>query len=265
MNDVKIRLPDPPPEGQVRMRMNISYDGAPFFGFARNEGVATVAATLEDALREVLGHPVVVACAGRTDKGVHARGQVISFDAAEDRADPLRLVRAINAMCGPSIAARGARVARPEFDARRSCVGRVYRYRILNSLVPDPLVAALSWHVERPLDLDAMRVASDRLLGDHDFSSFCRKKKPAPVDPQLVRTIRKAAWWREGDILVFEIEARSFCHQMVRSLVGTLVDIGLGKRKAAQMGSILAARDRTAAASPAPAKGLVLWAARYPT
>ena len=244
------------------MRMTVAYDGSDFHGFARNVGVATVAGTLGDALASVLGHSVDLVCAGRTDRGVHARAQVVSFDADASRADPVRLVRALNRMCGPRIAVSRAGIASPDFDARHSCTGRVYRYRVLNSPVPDPLAAGLCWHVERSLDLGAMRTAADRLLGTHDFSSFCRRN-PSRPDQSMVRTVRRAVWWVEGDIAVFEIEAGAFCHQMVRSLVALLVSVGLGRHKPSDVGSIIAVRDRAAAPSPAPPHGLVLWAALY--
>ena len=243
--------------------MTVAYDGAPFHGFARNDGVATVAGTLEAVLAEILRHPVELACAGRTDKGVHAHGQVVSFDADPDRVDPERLGRAVNRMCGPAIAARSVELVGDEFDARLSCVGRAYRYRILNSPTPDPLSAHLTWHVEQPLDLAAMRTAGDRLVGRHDFSSFCRRNRSRP-DESLVRQVTAARWRSSGAALRFEIEANAFCHQMVRSVVGTLVEIGRGRRQAADMGRILEAADRAAAAGPAPPHGLVLWAVRYP-
>ncbi len=244
------------------MRMTVAYDGSNFHGFARNEGVPTVAGILAHALSSVLGHSVDLVCAGRTDRGVHARAQVVSFDADMARADPVRLVRAINRMCGPYISVSRASVAAPDFDARRSCTGRVYRYRVLNSPVSNPLAAGLCWHVEHPLDVGAMRTAADRLLGDHDFSSFCRRN-PSHPDQSMVRAVRRAVWWLEGDVAVFEIEASSFCHQMVRSLVALLVSVGLGRRKPSDVGTIIAARDRSAAPSPAPPGGLVLWAALY--
>ena len=244
------------------MRMTVAYDGSEFYGFARNEGVPTVAGALGDALASVLGHSVDLVCAGRTDRGVHARAQVVSFDADMERADPVRLVRAVNRMCAPRISVSRASIESPDFDARRSCTGRVYRYRVLNSPVPNPLAAGLCWHVERPVDLTAMRTAADRLLGDHDFSSFCRRN-PSHRDQSMVRTVRRAVWWLEGETAVFEIEARSFCHQMVRSLVALLVSVGLGRHKPSDVGAIIAVRDRSAAPSPAPPHGLVLWAALY--
>ena len=246
----------------VRMRMTVAYDGSNFYGFARNEGVPTVAGALTEALTSVLGHRIDLACAGRTDRGVHARGQVVSFDAATERSDPARLVRSLNRMCGPAISVRDACVTAPDFDARRLCTGRVYRYRVLNAPVVEPLLARTCWHVHQPLDLGAMREAADCLLGEHDFSSFCRRN-PSRPEQSMVRTVRRAVWWTEQDTAVFEIEARSFCHQMVRSLVALLVSVGLGRHKPSDVGAIIAARNRAAAPSPAPPHGLVLWAARY--
>ena len=244
------------------MRMTVAYDGSNFHGFARNEGVPTVAGTIGDALASVLGHQVDLVCAGRTDKGVHARAQVVSFDADAGRADPVGLVRAVNRMCGPRISVSRARIESADFDARHSCTGRVYRYRVLNSPVGNPLAAGLCWHVPKPLDVGAMRTAADRLLGVHDFSSFCRRN-PSHPDQSMVRTVRRAVWWLEGDIAVFEIEASAFCHQMVRSLVALLVSVGLGRHKPSDVGAMIAARDRAQAPSPAPPHGLVLWAALY--
>ena len=246
----------------VRMRMTVAYDGSGFYGFARNEGVPTIAGALTDALVSVLGHPVELACAGRTDRGVHARGQVVSWNADIERADPARLMRSLNRMCGPHISVSNARVESPAFDARRSCQGRVYRYRVLNSPVVDPLRERFCWHVGGPLDLAAMRAAANCLLGEHDFSSFCRRN-PSRPENFMVRTVRRAVWWTEGDVAVFEIEASSFCHQMVRSLVALLVAVGAGRRQVADVPAAIAARDRSAVPSPAPPHGLVLWAALY--
>ena len=240
--------------------MTIAYDGSGFYGFASNKGVTTVAGTLEESLSQVLGHKVVLACAGRTDRGVHALGQVISFDAVEERADPARLMRAVNSMCGPAIAVSDAVVADNDFHARFSCLGRIYRYQILNTAVINPLLAGFCWHVERRLDLNAMRTASDHLVGTHDFSSFCRRNHP---DQSLIRTVHKAIWEQQNDVLIFEIKARAFCHQMVRSLVALYVSIGLGKIKTTEVSEITAKRNRNPVPAPAPAHGLILWHALF--
>ncbi len=246
----------------MRVRMVVAYDGTPFHGFATNDGVRTVQGDLEAALSTILRHPVKVSCAGRTDRGVHARGQLISFDADSEKVDPARLERSLNQMLAPSVAVHDTALAGPDFDARLSCTGRSYRFRVLNTAVPDPLLTNLSWHVSDPLDLAAMRVASDRILGSHDFTTFSKRNKSRP-DELFVRVVSRAEWRRQGDTLVFVITASSFTHQMVRSLVAMFVDIGRGRRRAVEMGEVLEAKDRAAAPSPAPPQGLVLWQAHY--
>ena len=221
----------------------------------------TVGGALAGALERYLRHTVELTCAGRTDSGVHAWGQVVSFDARED-ADPVALQRAVNRALRPGIVVREAAVAEPRFDARRAAKGRVYRYSIRNDAVADPFSAGTAWHVPAPLDLAAMRLACDPLLGEHDFSSFCRR--PPVPDASLVRVVRDARWVDLGEgMLRFEIEASSFCHQMVRSVVGTLAEVGLGKKKAGEMTGIIRARSRPAAGQPAPAHGLCLWEVLY--
>jgi tRNA pseudouridine38-40 synthase len=254
-------VPSPPP-GFCRVRMTVAYDGRPFRGWAHNIGVTSVERTLEEALVQVLRHPVTMAVAGRTDAGVHARGQVVSFDADIERLIVTRLADSLNGLVAPFIAVRGVEVAADDFDARFSCVGRTYRYRVLNSRVPDPLVGHLAWHVRHPLDEVAMQAGCAGLLGTHDFSAFCRRNKSKP-DQVLVRNLRRAEWHREGDVLRFEIEASAFCHQMVRSIVGTLVDVGKGRRGVDDVEGILVSRDRNVAPSPAPPHGLILQHAAY--
>jgi len=239
----------------------VAYDGGPYHGFALQPGVPTVGGALAGALERYLRHTVELTCAGRTDTGVHAWGQVVSFDGRSD-ADPVALQRAVNRALRPSIVVREAAVADPGFDARRGATARVYRYSIRNDPVADPFTAGTAWHVPAPLDLPAMRLACDALHGEHDFSSFCRR--PPVPDASLVRVVRDARWHDLGEgMLRFDIEASAFCHQMVRSIVGTLVDVGLGKRKAGQMASIVRARSRARAGQPAPPHGLCLWQVRY--
>ncbi|MDY7100789.1 MAG: tRNA pseudouridine(38-40) synthase TruA [Actinomycetota bacterium] len=250
----------------MRVRLLVAYDGAPYSGFAANPGVRTVAGTLAEVLERVLGHPVELTCAGRTDKGVHAWGQVVSFDTEPQRFDADGLTAAVNRLCGPSIVVRDASLADEGFDARFSARWRRYRYTILNDPVPDPFLAATAWHVARPLDLAALRLGCDPLIGEHDFSSFCRRPKPAPgaEEPSLVRRVLRARWDRVDErVLRFEITASSFCHQMVRSVVGTLVDMGSGRLKPGEMRSIITARDRAVAGQPAPPHGLCLWEVGY--
>ncbi len=248
-------------DGPVRrVRLLVAYLGAGFRGFAAQPGQRTVAGVLAGAIERHLRHTVEITCAGRTDAGVHAWGQVVSFDARAD-VDLSALQRSVNRALRPEVAVRAASLAAADFDARRSATYRAYRYRVLNLPAPDPFRAASCWHVETPLDLPAMRLACDPLLGEHDFGSFCRR--PAP-EASLVRRVRDARFVDEGDgVLRFEIVASSFCHQMVRSLVGTLVEVGKGRRKAGEMTGVLAARDRSAAGGMAPPHGLCLWEVGY--
>jgi tRNA pseudouridine38-40 synthase len=250
-------------EQVARVRMTLAYDGSGFRGIWPNRGVRTVVVVLQQAIEQVLGHGVTLACAGRTDAGVHAHGQVVSFDASRAGLDLDSLQRSLNSMCGPEIVVRELMEADAGFDARHSATARCYRYTILNRTVPDPFLAATVWHVPTPLDLPAMRLACDPLIGEHDFSSFCRRPKRRP-DLSLRRRIVNATWLDLGDdLLRFDIEANAFCHQMVRSIMGTLVDVGLGNLRAGDISAIIRARDRQAAGDLAPPQGLTLWQVRY--
>ena len=221
---------------------------------------------LHAAIAKVVRRPVDLTGAGRTDAGVHAWGQVISGDlpGSTDLAD---LQRRVNKMCAPDISVRSIEWAAPDFDARFSATSRRYRYHVWNDPAPNPLLADISWHVHRPLDLTAMRAAAVPILGEHDFGSFCRKPKmPEGMEPaSLVRILHEAVWSRVDDtpMLRFEIAGSAFCHQMVRSLVGTTVDIGLGRIHHTKMADILEARSREAAGGVAPPTGLILWEVGY--
>lgn len=250
------------------MRLLVAYDGGAFSGFAKNLDVTSVAGVLEGQLRRILGHDVVVTGAGRTDKGVHAWGQVVTFDTSENRFDPARLVRSLNGLCGPEIVVRRADAVADDFDARFSARYRRYRYTIYHAPTPSPFLAATAWHLSGELSMSALRVASDALLGEHDFSSFCRRPPSSSTPPPtMTRTITTAEWTQisepGGELLRFEIQAGAFCHQMVRSIVGTLVDVGCGRRKAAEMSAILRAKDRSVAGNLAPPHGLCLWEVGY--
>jgi tRNA pseudouridine38-40 synthase len=221
---------------------------------------------LTEALERILRSPVVLSVAGRTDAGVHAWGQVVSFDAPAPAGglDLERLCRSLNSLLAPEVVVREVQRAAPGFDARHSAAARVYRYTVLNRPIPDPFLAATSWHVPVALDLGALRLGCDPLIGEHDFTSFCRPPKGVP-SYSMVRRVHDASWTHLGDgVLRFEIEASSFCQQMVRAVVGTLVAMGSGQRRPGEMASILRARNRAAAARVAPAHGLCLWEVRYP-
>lgn len=243
----------------VRVRLLVAYHGAGFHGLAPQPDQRTVVGVLTQVLEQMLQAPVALAMAGRTDAGVHAWGQVLAFDAVLPM-EPADLARRVNRRLAPEIVVRSAEIADPEFDPRRWATGRRYRYTILNRPVPDPWLADTAWWVPEPLDLRSMRTACDPLLGEHDFASFCRKQDGA----SLVRLVREAEWHDLGDgLLRFEIEASSFCQQMVRAIAGTLVDTGRGRRTAADMAIALRARDRSKAGQVAPPHGLCLWEVTY--
>lgn len=223
-----------------------------------------MAGTLKAAIDRALRDDVSLVCAGRTDGGVHAWGQVVTFDTAAERFEPDSLQRSINTTVGPAIVVRAVDVVDPGFDARRSAVVRRYRYTVLNRDVPDPFLAATTWHVPDELSIGALRLSCDPIVGEHDFSSFCRLPKRNP-GASRVRRVDDARWVIVGDgLLRFEIEASSFCHQMVRSLVGTMMEVGRGQRKAGDMAGVLRARNRSMAGQIAPPRGLCLWSVGYP-
>ena len=250
----------------VRVRLVVAYDGAGFHGFAVNHGVRTVGGVLTEALSTILRHPVELTCAGRTDKGVHARGQVVHLDTPASGLDLAAVVTSVNKMCAPAVAVQDAAIVDETFDARFSAIARRYRYLIHHSSTPDPFAARYAWHVDAPLSLPAMILACDPLIGEHDFSAFCRRpKRRDGEEASLVRRVTEAVWHDDGDgSLRFEIEASSFCHQMVRSIVGTMVAVGRGRRTPGELLGIMRAGDRSRTSDLAPPHGLTLWTVRYP-
>ena len=265
-----------------RWRLLIAYDGAAFRGFALQPEVPTVAGALRQALERAarLREPPVLTCAGRTDAGVHARGQVVHVDLPAVPFDGAGLARALNRQLAPEVVVRRAEEVGPDFDARRSASGRRYRYLVWNAPVPDPLLAPVAWHVSDPLDLGSMRTASDVLLGSHDFRSFCRRPPGADASEPIVRRVTMAHWSvddgpevtdgagtaggvGEARLLRFEIAATSFCHQMVRSLVASLVEVGRGRQNAAGLLERLRAGRREGGPEPAPPEGLCLVSVDY--
>ena len=239
-------------------RVDMAYDGTGFRGYARQEGLRTVQGELEAALATVLGLPVETAVAGRTDAGVHARSQVVSFQG--DDVDPARLRGSVNGIVGPEIGIREIAEVEDGFHARFSAQWRRYRYSIDQGTAPDPLTRHMVWHVGRSLDLEAMRTAVASLVGEHDFSSFCRTIE----EQSNVRRIERVEWG-EGpqDVLELWVQANSFCQQMVRSIVGFCYDVGRGFSKAESVTRVVDARSRAAVATVAPPHGLILWEVGY--
>lgn len=242
----------------MKIALLVAYDGTDFRGFARQPRTRTVQGALEEALSQLLRTDVRTVGAGRTDAGVHALGQVVSFEASGD-VDPQRVKDRLNKRLGPEISIRAATAVPGVFDARHSARKRVYEYSLYTSDEPDPFADRFAVHVPGRFDLAAMRRAGKALLGEHDFSSFCRRGEGSMVRRLRTITIRAA-----GDRLTIRVVADSFCHQMVRSIVGLLLDIGRGKRDAADAEKALKARNRAAAAPVTPAKGLTLIDVGYP-
>lgn len=236
------------------VRLDLSYDGTGFRGWASQPGQRTVQGELEEALARVLGAPVRLAVAGRTDAGVHAEHQVASF-AGGSSMDPARIQRAVNGMLGPEVVVWRAGPAPAGFDARRSATAREYLYRIDTGAWPDPFDARFVWHRPGRLDLSRMRSAAALLAGRHDFASFCRRPQG---EGGTVRTLGRLAVRVAGDRVEIRARADSFLHQMVRSLVGTLVSVGRGAMEPGAIPEVLAARARAAAGPPAPPHGLSL-------
>ncbi len=239
-------------------RLDLGYDGSGFHGFARNRDVRTIQGDLEDVLEKIIGFKIEMVVAGRTDAGVHARGQVVSFDVEADL-DMERVERSLRSMLGPEIAVNGLVEAKVGFDARFSARSRRYRYAIDDAPVADPLTRSSVWHVGEALDLDALNRAAIAFVGTHDFASFCRAREGQTTE----RTVILAHWERRDPLLVYDVEARAFCHQMVRSMVALCVEIGRGRVDAESVPDILVARDRNAARGAAPPHGLVLWEVKY--
>ncbi|MDR4308069.1 tRNA pseudouridine(38-40) synthase TruA [Chelatococcus sambhunathii] len=244
-----------------RYRLLIEYDGAPFVGWQRQANGASVQGALEAAIAAFTGETVVVKGAGRTDAGVHASGQVAHVDLAKAfRADVLR--DATNAHLRPApVAVLDASEVGQEFDARHSAIRRHYRYRIVDRRPPLALLAGRAWRVPKRLDVEAMDAAAKRLLGRHDFTTFrsaaCQAASP-------VKTLDRLDVRREGEEILIETDARSFLHNQVRSMAGSLVEVGLGKWSADELAAALAAADRRGCGPVAPPEGLTLIRVDYP-
>ncbi|MCB0919477.1 MAG: tRNA pseudouridine(38-40) synthase TruA [Actinobacteria bacterium] len=245
--------------------MDVAYDGTEFSGWARQPGVPTVQGVLEDALGRVLGHrgaehSVEVTCAGRTDAGVHARGQVVHFDSSV--AVPFRPLQYLNHLLPDSVRARSCVEVPQEFDARFSALSRCYQYRIADSVeAQDPLRSAFVLTRLRALDIDAMNRAARPLIGEHDFAAFCRRREGATT----IREVLELDWRRTEDgLAVMTVVSDAFCHNMVRAITGALVAVGEGRLPQEYPGATLASGTRSSYAAVMPAKGLCLERVDYP-
>lgn len=250
----------------VSVFLKVAYDGTSFHGFARQPGLLTIQGSLEGSLAVVMGRPVPTTGAGRTDAGVHAQGQVVSFLACRSEVpDLVGLVRALDGLTPDSICVIEARLAGPLEDARFSAVGRAYRYRISAGGPAPVLSRPFVWRRSRALDLAAMRAGAAILAGEHDFRAFC--VTPSARGARTVRTIDRIDVLQEDvarePVVAIVVEGRSFLHSMVRIIAGTLADVGRSRRSPADVATALEACDRAAAGETAPAHGLVLEAVLY--
>lgn len=263
----------------VRLRLDLGYDGSDFSGWARQPGLRTVQGEIEQALGRILrlGEPPMLTVAGRTDAGVHARGQVAHVDVADEalaeldgnRAGPLgvderlaALVRRLGGVLSPDARVFRVTVAPEGFDARFSAMSRRYAYRVSDAVGGvDPLRRQeVVWH-NRSLDVDVLNAAAVRLLGEHDFAAFCKKREGATT----IRELQRLDWVRTGDgVLVATVVADAFCHSMVRALVGSLLAAGDGRRPVEWPGQVLAKAVRDSGVHVAPAHGLCLEEVSYP-
>ena len=243
----------------MRIALGVEYDGNAFHGWQTQPGGGTVQDVLQEALARIAGEAVDVVCAGRTDAGVHATGQVVHFDTQVRR--PLTAwVRGVNTFLPPAVSVVWAQPVADDFHARFSAFGRRYRYLLLNRPQrPGVGHGRVGWD-HHPLDIERMQQAAALILGEHDFSAFraagCQAKTP-------VKTMREASVRRFGELVVFDFEASAFLHHMVRNLVGSLVYIGQGRQPFGWMRELLAMKDRTQAAPTFAADGLYLVGVRY--
>lgn len=250
------------------LALTVSYNGLPFSGFARQPGQLTVQGDLEDALRLLFKRDVETTCAGRTDAGVHALGQVVSFDVDDvdlaGRSLP-SLRRSLNALTHDGITVREVEPKRPGFSARFDAQAREYHYHLCVDSTSPIFMRDFSWFVPGGLNVMAMEDAAQHLLGEHDFKSFCTAA--SAVDKPTHRNVREISFHPETvmgeNIMSIKVVGNAFLHSMVRTMVGTLVMVGKGQRNPDWVAEVLAARDRCAAGENAPAQGLVFWRVIY--
>jgi tRNA pseudouridine38-40 synthase len=244
------------------IKLVLEYDGTDYHGWQSQagSGKATIQEALEKALRSLTNEPIKTISSGRTDAGVHAYGHVVNFSTSHGM--PARAwAPALNRLLPADIRVIASDAVPDGFHARYSAIGKRYRYRILNRSVPSALERNRAWHVERKLEVGAMRSAAVALTGKHDFSAFrsssCNARTP-------VRTLRDLAIKKSGDIIEITLEADAFLMHMARNITGTLVEVGLGRHTPQDMEAILRSRDRTKAGRTAPAHGLYLVQVFYP-
>jgi len=240
------------------VKLTIEYDGTRYHGWQRQANAATIQQELEEGIARVVGHAVTLYGSGRTDAGVHALGQVAHFRTSS-RIPAGQLPHAINAAIPADIAVVRAEDVSADFHARYSAKRKTYRYSIVNRPVRPAVGAAFVYWLRLPLDLAAMRLAAERFLGEHDFAAF----ESHSAGEGTVRTVLRSEWLRDGERLDYWVTANGFLYNMVRAMVGTLIEIGASRRPPEDVARLLATRDRKLAGRTAPAKGLCLMSVDY--
>ncbi|MDO4502315.1 MAG: tRNA pseudouridine(38-40) synthase TruA [Coriobacteriia bacterium] len=248
--------------------LQVAYHGAPFCGFARQPGQLTVQGELEKALELLFRREVRTVCAGRTDAGVHARGQWVTFDVEPDELrgrTERNLLKSLNALTHEGVMVRAVEQRSAGFSARFDAQSREYHYHLCTEPTPPLFMGDFCWHLPYELDVDAMRAGATHLIGEHDFKSFCMAV--SAVGKPTCRNVQEISIYEEevlGEkLLTIKVVGNAFLHSMVRTIVGTLVAVGRGQRTPDWVADVLAAKDRSAAGENAPAQGLVFWKVNY--
>ncbi len=245
--------------GGKRIKLTVSYEGTRYHGFQRQPTGITVQESLEKAIEQLQGEPVRIVGSGRTDAGVHARGQVVHFD-TEAAIPPERWGAALNSVLPDDIVVRQSEQVSSSFHARYDVKSKTYRYLIDHGRVRDVFLRNRAWHISRPLDLESMVTAATAFVGTHDFTAFCSAK--ADVGNR-VRTITRVDIEKDGNRIWLTFMGNGFLYNMVRIMTGTLVEVGAGKRDVAEIPHLIEAKDRTLTGITAPPQGLYLWSVDY--
>ncbi len=243
----------------IHILAKVEYDGTNYFGWQKQLGVVTVQGVIEDCLSKFLGENIKIIGSGRTDTGVHAINQYFSFKTRK-RLPKEAYLYGLNHFLPNDIVIKDVKEVAPDFHPIFSSKKKTYIYKILNRMEKTALDRNRVWHIERPLNLSALNICADTICGEHDFSSFrasmCERKNP-------VRKVYDAIWERDGELIIFKITANGFLHHMVRILVGTMVEVGLGRMSPVDFNAILMAKDRRKAKNTAPPQGLYLYEVFY--
>ncbi len=246
--------------GSRNIRLLLAYDGAPYLGWQVQPQGPTIQSVLQDGLRRITGELVCVKGSGRTDTGVHALGQVANFHTLSTM-KPLSFAHALNSIIPPTISVLRADEVDTGFDAQFSAASKLYRYRVINSVMRSPFEHGRAWNINMRLDVESMTIASQMLLGNNDFTSF---RASGCVASSPFRTLTRCDVATEAELITFELEANGFLRHMVRNIVGTLIEVGRKRFSTDDFAAIIAARDRKRAGMAAPPQGLYLVRVDYP-